>query len=264
VPSEEWAEVLDETWRRFRDFFYVRNMHGYDWKAIGERYRGQLKHVGHRSDLNYVISEMIAELNAGHCYVAGGDFELRGVGFGYVPGREVLHEVDVRFPRGAITSIVGPSGAGKSSLLRLLLRLEEPEHGEVYVDGTLISNISLPDLRRQLSVVWQEFGLMQGTLWENLTMGTENPSAAQVDEAVRLCRLDTLVQSLPEGYKTSVGEWGSTLSGGQRQRLALARALIRDAPVLLLDEATSNVDLMTELDPAFEPYITQTLMPLTV
>lgn len=177
-----------------------------------------------------------------------GDFELRGVGFGYVPGREVLHEVDVRFPRGAITSIVGPSGAGKSSLLRLLLRLEEPEHGEVYVDGRPIADISLPDLRRQLSVVWQEFGLMQGTLWENLTLGSENPPAARVDEAVRLCRLDTLVQGLPEGYQTPVGESGATLSGGQRQRLALARALIRDAPVLLLDEATSNVDLMTEND----------------
>ena len=175
-----------------------------------------------------------------------GDFELRGVGFGYVPGREVLHEVDVRFPRGAITSIVGPSGAGKSSLLRLLLRLEEPEQGEVHVDGIPISDISLPDLRRQLSVVWQEFGLMRGTLWENLTLGTENPPVARVDEAVKLCRLDTLVRDLPDGYETPVGEWGSTLSGGQRQRLALARALIRDAPVLLLDEATSNVDLLTE------------------
>jgi tricorn protease len=75
TPSEEWAEVFEETWRRFRDFFYVRNMHGYDWEAIGKRYRDQLKYVGHRSDLNYVIAEMIAELNAGHCYVAGGDYE---------------------------------------------------------------------------------------------------------------------------------------------------------------------------------------------
>jgi ABC-type bacteriocin/lantibiotic exporter with double-glycine peptidase domain len=175
-----------------------------------------------------------------------GDFELRGVGFGYAPDREVLHDVSVRFPRGTITSIVGPSGAGKSSLLRLLLRLEEPERGEVRVDGTPLSDISLPDLRRQLAVVWQEFGLMRGTLWENLTLGAEGASVASVDEAVRLCRLDSLVHSLPEGYETPVGEWGSTLSGGQRQRLALARALICDAPVLLLDEATSNVDLQTE------------------
>ena len=76
VPTEEWSEVFEEVWRRFRDFFYVRNMHGYDWEAIGDQYRALLPHVGHRSDLNYVISEMISELNAGHCYIAGGDFEI--------------------------------------------------------------------------------------------------------------------------------------------------------------------------------------------
>ncbi|MCD4750075.1 MAG: PDZ domain-containing protein [Thermoanaerobaculales bacterium] len=76
VPTEEWAEIFDETWRRFRDYFYVDNMHGYDWKAIGARYRAQLTHVAHRSDLNYVISEMISELGAGHTYISGGDFEI--------------------------------------------------------------------------------------------------------------------------------------------------------------------------------------------
>lgn len=76
VPSEEWAQIFDEVWRRYRDFFYVRNMHGYDWKAIGDRYRRWLPHVAHRSDLNYVISEMISELNVGHAYIEGGDFEL--------------------------------------------------------------------------------------------------------------------------------------------------------------------------------------------
>jgi tricorn protease len=76
IPAQEWEQIFDEVWRRFRDFFYVKNMHGYDWKEIGERYRALLKHVGHRSDLNYVIGEMIAELNVGHCYVSGGDFEI--------------------------------------------------------------------------------------------------------------------------------------------------------------------------------------------
>jgi tricorn protease len=76
VPAEEWALIFDETWRRFRDYFYVENMHGYDWKAIGERYRAQLEYVAHRSDLNYVLSEMVAELNAGHTYIMGGDFQI--------------------------------------------------------------------------------------------------------------------------------------------------------------------------------------------
>jgi ABC-type bacteriocin/lantibiotic exporter with double-glycine peptidase domain len=178
--------------------------------------------------------------------VVRGDIRMHGVCFGYSSAREVLHEVDVSFPLGAVTSIVGPSGAGKSSLLRLIMRMEEPSAGEVCVDGAPVSAISIPDLRRQVTVVWQEFSLMQGTIWDNLTLGATDPSRARVDDAVRLCQLEPLVRDLPHGYDTSVGEWGATLSGGQRQRMALARALIRDAPVLLLDEATSNVDMHTE------------------
>ncbi|HEX8907332.1 MAG TPA: ABC transporter transmembrane domain-containing protein, partial [Longimicrobiaceae bacterium] len=162
-----------------------------------------------------------------------GDIRMSGVCFGYAPGREVLHGVDVHFPRGTVTSIVGASGAGKSSLLRLVMRLEDPDQGQVTIDGAPISSLSLADLRRQVSVVWQEVALIQGTLWDNLTLGAADPSRARVDDAVRLCRLDELVRELPLGYETSVAEWGATLSGGQRQRVALARALVRDAPVLL-------------------------------
>jgi ABC-type bacteriocin/lantibiotic exporter with double-glycine peptidase domain len=177
-----------------------------------------------------------------------GDVRLRDVCFGYSPEKRVLHDVNLHFPRGAITAVVGPSGAGKSSLLRLLTRMEEPDSGQVFVDGIPITAIPLADLRRQVSVVWQEFSLMQGTIWENLTLGAPDPSLARVEDAVRLCRLDSLIRELPEGYRTSVAEWGATLSGGQRQRMAIARALIRDAPVLLLDEATSNVDMQTETE----------------
>jgi ABC-type bacteriocin/lantibiotic exporter with double-glycine peptidase domain len=178
--------------------------------------------------------------------VVRGEISMRGVCFGYSAEREVLHDVSVCFPSGAITIIVGPSGAGKSSLLRLILRMEEPDAGEVCVDGAPISSLSLPDLRRQMAVVWQEFSLVQGTLWDNLTLGAEEPSRARVDDAVRVCRLKSLIDELPDGYDTRVGEWGATLSGGQRQRIALVRALVRDAPVLLLDEAMANVDMQTE------------------
>jgi ABC-type bacteriocin/lantibiotic exporter with double-glycine peptidase domain len=175
-----------------------------------------------------------------------GDLRLRDVSFGYSPDKRILHDLNLHLPRGSVTAIVGSSGAGKSSLLRLLTRMEEPDGGQIYIDGHPISSFSLADLRRQMAVVWQEFSLMQGTVWENLTLGAADPSRARVDDAVRLCRVDALIAELPEGYLTPVGEWGATLSGGQRQRLALARALIRDVPVLLLDEATSNVDLSTE------------------
>ncbi|HEX8244780.1 MAG TPA: peptidase domain-containing ABC transporter [Longimicrobium sp.] len=181
-------------------------------------------------------------------HVIEGDVRLRDVSFGYSAEKRVLHDVTLHFPRGGVTAIVGPSGAGKSSLLRLITRMEEPDSGQVFVDGTPVTTLSMSDLRRQVSVVWQEFSLMQGTILENLTLGAEKVSRADVDDAVRLCRLDTLVADLPDGYETSVAEWGATLSGGQRQRMALARALIRDTPVLLLDEATSNIDMQTETE----------------
>jgi ABC-type bacteriocin/lantibiotic exporter with double-glycine peptidase domain len=180
--------------------------------------------------------------------VIEGDLRLRDVSFGYSPEKRVLHDVNLHFPRGTITSVVGPSGAGKSSLLRLITRMEEPDSGRLFIDGSAMTAMPLSDLRRQVSVVWQEFALMQGTVWENLTLGTPDATRAQVDDAVRLCRLDGLLASLPNGYDTNVAEWGATLSGGQRQRMAIARALVRDTPVLLFDEATSNVDMQTETE----------------
>jgi ABC-type bacteriocin/lantibiotic exporter with double-glycine peptidase domain len=181
-------------------------------------------------------------------HVIEGDIRLRDVSFGYSAEKRVLHDVTLHFPRGGITAVVGPSGAGKSSLLRLVTRMEEPDSGQVFVDGSPVTTLSMADLRRQVSVVWQEFALMQGTIWDNLTLGAEKVTRAAVDDAVRLCRLDSLVRDLPNGYETSVAEWGATLSGGQRQRMALARALVRDTPVLLLDEATSNIDMQTETE----------------
>ncbi|HYW08487.1 MAG TPA: peptidase domain-containing ABC transporter [Longimicrobium sp.] len=177
-----------------------------------------------------------------------GDVRFRDVSFGYSAEKRVVHDLTLHFPRGQVTAVVGPSGAGKSSLLRLITRMEEPDAGRIFMDGVPIDGMTIPDLRRQVSVVWQEFSLMQGTIWENLTLGSPDASRARVDDAVRLCRLDGLIAELPNGYETNVAESGATLSGGQRQRMALARALIRDARVLLLDEATSNVDMQTETE----------------
>lgn len=175
-----------------------------------------------------------------------GRVELRGVAFGYQADAPVLHDINLVLEPGELTAVVGQSGAGKSSLLRLICRLEEPVEGSVLFDGVSGAAIALPDVRRQIAVVWQDTSLLKGTIWDNLTMGVSNPSRVLVDDIVGLCRLDELIARLPKGYETHVAEWGASLSGGQRQRISLARALIRDTPILLLDEATSNIDQQTE------------------
>lgn len=175
-----------------------------------------------------------------------GHIELRDVSFHYEPGAPILENVDLVLPNAAMTAIVGPSGAGKSTLLRLIPRLIDPTRGEVLIDGTRVGDLTLLDLRRQVAVVWQEFSLMRGSVWENITMRAPDVSRAAAARAVEVCCLEDLLSKLPAGLDAPVGEWGATLSGGQRQRLAIARALVRDTPILLLDEATSNLDVPTE------------------
>lgn len=179
-------------------------------------------------------------------HVLCGRIELRNIAFGYTPEQRVLEAIDLHIDPGSVTMIVGPSGSGKTSLLRLLARMEVLDQGQILFDGIDQKQIPLSDLRRQIGVVWQEISLLKGTIWDNLTPGLHDIPRARVDEVCRLCSLDSLIESLPESYQTSVAEWGASLSGGQRQRLALARAILRDTPILLLDEATSNLDFQTE------------------
>ena len=175
-----------------------------------------------------------------------GGVELEDVSFGYLPGQDVLREVSARIRPGAVVTIVGSSGSGKTTLARLLTRLEEPGRGRVLYDGQDARTLALSDLRRQIAVVWQDVELYHGTVRDNLTLGLSDVSEDALREAVRLCALEPVLAALPQGFDTPVAEAGASLSGGQRQRLALARAVLRDAPVLLLDEATSQLDVETE------------------
>lgn len=175
-----------------------------------------------------------------------GAIQVSNVTFGYSPGHPVLRDVSISFEPRTISALVGPSGTGKSTLLRLLCKMDNPQSGRISIDGRDVLQFPLADLRRQIGVVWQEPVLLRGTVWDNLTIGVEKPDVDVVHDAVRACRLDSVIESLPDRYETLVAEWGATLSGGQRQRFALARALIRQAPLLLLDEATSQIDLRTE------------------
>jgi ABC-type bacteriocin/lantibiotic exporter with double-glycine peptidase domain len=175
-----------------------------------------------------------------------GVIEFTGVTFGYDPNCPVITDVSFKLEPGTVVALVGTSGAGKSSIVKLLLRLYSPQHGSITIDGASIEGFSLVDLRRQIGVVWQENGVLRGSLRENLTLGAGMVSDEEIFDAVRLSRLDDFVGSLPNGLDTEVSEWGGTLSGGQRQRLGIARALVRRNPILILDEPTSNLDASTE------------------
>jgi ABC-type bacteriocin/lantibiotic exporter with double-glycine peptidase domain len=175
-----------------------------------------------------------------------GDLVLENVSFAYSADRPTLQDVTFKCFPGTVTAVVGESGAGKSTMLRLICRMSGVGSGRISLDGIGIEQIPLPDLRRQVAVVSQEPTLLRGTILQNLTFGLDGVSAADVDEAIRLCQLTQLISELPLGYETPIAEWGASVSGGQRQRFAIARALLRNAPVLLLDEATSQMDVRTE------------------
>jgi len=143
-------------------------------------------------------------------------------------------------------ALVGPSGAGKSTVVSLLLRFFDPQHGAIRIGGIDIKDLALADLRRLISVVSQDIYLFHGTIEENLRIAKPDATIEDIRAAASAAHIDDFIQGLPQGYGTEVGERGTQLSGGQRQRIAIARALLKDAPILLLDEATSSVDPASE------------------
>jgi ATP-binding cassette subfamily B protein len=157
-----------------------------------------------------------------------------------------LDEFSLSLKQGETVALVGPSGAGKSTVLRLLLRFYDPFAGRILLDGIDIRELRLRDLRSQLAVVPQETAIFSESVSDNIRYGRPDASEADVRRAAEMALVDEFVRDLPEGYATRLGENGMTLSGGQRQRLAIARAILKDAPILLLDEATSSLDSQNE------------------
>jgi ABC-type multidrug transport system fused ATPase/permease subunit len=175
-----------------------------------------------------------------------GEIRFERVSFAYERGQEVLHELELTVVPGSTVALVGPTGAGKSTLLGLVPRLYDPTSGAVRIDGFDLRDLTLRSLRDQISVVPQDGMLFSGTIFENIAYGDLDATREQVEEAARAACIHDFVAGLPEGYGTVVGERGVTLSGGQRQRLAIARALVRDAPVVLLDEPTTHLDATSQ------------------
>jgi ATP-binding cassette subfamily B protein len=173
---------------------------------------------------------------------------FENVVFAY-PGRTgpgALDGFSLRVRPGERIALVGPSGAGKSTVLRLLLRFYDPDAGSVSIDGVDLREADPSEVRGRLALVAQDAPLFSGSVRDNILFGAPNATATAVDAAAEAAQAAGFIAGLPEGADTPVGEHAKSLSGGQRQRLAIARALLREAPILLLDEATSALDAENE------------------
>jgi len=178
---------------------------------------------------------------------AEGAIRFEDVSFRYSVGDMVLEHIDLEVPAGSVVALVGPTGVGKTTLAMLIPRFYDVTEGVVRLDGHDVRDVTLDGLRRQISIVLQDVFLFHGTVRENILFGRPTATDQEMMAAAQVANADEFIQGLPDGYETMIGERGVKLSGGQRQRLAIARAVLKDAPILILDEATSSVDTETEL-----------------
>ena len=175
------------------------------------------------------------------------EIQLKDLTFRYEKeGYDVLKHVDMKMEAGKVTAIVGKSGSGKSTIVNLLLRFYDYDSGTILVGEKCLKEYAAQSFRSQIAVVFQESYLFYGTVRENIKMARPDASDYAVEQAAKTANAHDFIMELPQGYDTVVGERGATLSGGERQRIAIARAILKDAPILILDEATSSVDLKNE------------------
>ena len=175
-----------------------------------------------------------------------GQIDYRNVELAYEEGRPVISQLNLSIAPGESVALVGPSGAGKSSMVNLLPRFYDVTSGQVLIDGKDIREYTLASLRQQIGIVQQDVFLFDGTIRENVLYGRLDASEAEVEAAIRAAKLDQVIEQLPDGLDTAIGERGVRLSGGQKQRLSIARIFLKNPSILILDEATSALDTQTE------------------
>ena len=218
-------------------------------EVIGELQRaaGAAERIAELLQSKSLISAPVSGLLTLPDRVAG-NLHLQGVSFAYPsrPERFALEDLTLTVNAGETLALVGPSGAGKSTLFDLLLRFYDPQHGQILLDGLPITQLDPQDVRRCFALVSQSPALFFGSVEDNIRYGNPDATLEQVQAAARIAHAHDFILQMPEGYSTHLGEGGLGLSGGQRQRLAIARALLVDAPILLLDEATSALDAQSE------------------
>jgi subfamily B ATP-binding cassette protein MsbA len=194
-------------------------------------------------------SEVKERPDAGMLQMPRFAIEFQNVAFAYDdrPTKPILRDVSFRVAPGEMVAIVGLSGAGKTTLVNLLPRFYDVTGGAIRVDGLDIRDVTLKSLRSKIGIVTQETVLFDETIASNISYGSQGMSAEDIEAAARAAHAHDFILNLSAGYQTRIGERGQTLSGGQRQRLAIARAILKNAPILILDEATSALDAESEL-----------------
>lgn len=185
--------------------------------------------------------------NAINLTSANGKVELKDVTFGYTPAKTVLHNISVLAQSGKTVAIVGPTGTGKTTIINLLMRFYDANSGTITVDDNNIKDITRSSLRKAYTMVLQDTWLFHGTIYENIVYGREDATPEEVKAAAKAARIDSFIESLPDGYNTLLSDDGVNISKGQRQLITIARAMLADNSMLILDEATSNVDSRTEI-----------------
>lgn len=240
LPLEDWVAFY-----LYLDLFYQ------PIRVLGDAWEGVQEALAGAERVSELLNEQPTVVEAPDAITlpepVAGHIVFHDVSFAYTEGEPVLEHINLEIPAHSVVALVGPTGVGKTTLASLIPRFYDVCEGRITLDGYDLRQIKLESLRRQISIVLQDVFLFHGTARENILFGKPDATEEEILRAARIANAHEFIMRLPNGYDTIIGERGVKLSGGQKQRLAIARAVLKDAPILILDEATSSVDTETEL-----------------